>query len=591
MAIDYSQSPFPLYVADTGNNRVLIWQDSIHFRSGAPADLVIGQPNMTTGFANVDNAAQTPTATSLSTPSGLAVDQKTGDLYVADFKNNRVLHYPRPVNQPGRITPDIVLGQSSFTSSSSTTVTASSLNEPGAVALGPGGEVFVSDSKNNRVLEYAPNPATGASAIQVYGQPNLNSGASPVSISPQTLLAPTGIFVDPNYNLYVADSGANRVVVYTDVQANTGNGLSASFVYGQPHFDTFGAGSGGANLNEPLDVALDSTGAIYISDSGNSRVLIFPPLILSSPEGTAATRQVTGAGCGGASPISMCVPIGIYVDRNDTLYAADSFNSRVVQFLKVAPVANGVGFDLMQSVPVAAGSIATLKSPIPPGTTAIAGASWPSSLGNWQLTVNDAVPAPMYYAGTDPAQTFAPNPSSQINFQVPSSTPAGANVIAVRNAGTGELLAGGTFSVAGVGPGLFTQNSQGSGQAWIVNQDSSVNSPSNPAARGSFVSLYGTGQGATNPAVPDGQAAPSSPLAWALFSPGSSAQTCSAPASVCVLFNNSVFGTVEYWGLAPGFVGEWQINVQVPAGLSAGNVQVKVTAGGVSSNTVTMAIK
>jgi uncharacterized protein (TIGR03437 family) len=200
----------------------------------------------------------------------------------------------------------------------------------------------------------------------------------------------------------------------------------------------------------------------------------------------------------------------------------------------------------------------------------------------------------MYYAGADGANppTFSPN-SSQINFQIPSSTPAGANVIAVRKASTGELLAGGTFSVASVGPGLFTQNAQGFGPGSIINGDGvTLNSASNLAAPGSVVSLYGTGQGATNPAVPDGQSAPSSPLAWALLSPGSSAQSCSAPASVCVLFNDSVFGAVQYWGLAPGFVGLWQINVQIPASAPTGNaVPVKVTVGGVSSNTVTMAIK
>jgi uncharacterized protein (TIGR03437 family) len=163
----------------------------------------------------------------------------------------------------------------------------------------------------------------------------------------------------------------------------------------------------------------------------------------------------------------------------------------------------------------------------------------------------------------------------------------------VRNASTGELLAGGTFSVASVGPGLFTQNAQGFGQGSIINGDGvTVNSASNPAALGSVVSLYGTGEGPVSPAVPDGQAAPSSPLSHAVTSFGSTAQTCSAPSTTCVVFNNSVFGTVQFSGLAPGFVGLWQINVQIPSSAPTGNaVPVKVTVGGVSSNTTaTMAI-
>ena len=51
MAIDYSSAPFALYVSDTGNNRVLIWKDSVHFQNGDPADLVIGQPSLLTGRA------------------------------------------------------------------------------------------------------------------------------------------------------------------------------------------------------------------------------------------------------------------------------------------------------------------------------------------------------------------------------------------------------------------------------------------------------------------------------------------------------------------------------------------------------------
>ncbi len=86
MAIDYSQPSFPLYVSDTSNNRVLIWKNSVTFHSGDPADLVIGQPNLSSGFPNVDTGGTsnaTPTATSLFGPKGLAVDSM-GNLWLAD---------------------------------------------------------------------------------------------------------------------------------------------------------------------------------------------------------------------------------------------------------------------------------------------------------------------------------------------------------------------------------------------------------------------------------------------------------------------------------------------------------------------------
>ena len=61
IAIDYSRSPFPLYVSDTNNHRVLIWRDATAFRTGDPADLVIGQPDLNTALPNVEaRGSRTP---------------------------------------------------------------------------------------------------------------------------------------------------------------------------------------------------------------------------------------------------------------------------------------------------------------------------------------------------------------------------------------------------------------------------------------------------------------------------------------------------------------------------------------------------
>jgi sugar lactone lactonase YvrE len=178
MAIDYSAAPFALYVSDTANNRVLIWKDSVHFRNGDPADLVIGQPSLLTNGANLGSPnSQSPTATSLSGPAGLAVNPGDGTLYVADFHNNRVLRFPRPVAQTGQITPDAVIGQVDFTSSTSAAVNASSLSNPAGLAIGPNGDLFVADSGNNRVLEF-PAPAPFACTGNRICSPRLNPARS-----------------------------------------------------------------------------------------------------------------------------------------------------------------------------------------------------------------------------------------------------------------------------------------------------------------------------------------------------------------------------------------------------------------------------
>src|SRR5262249_55188086 len=150
--------------------------DAVRFRTGDPADLVIGQPDFDTALANVDSrGSQNPSRASLSSPKGIAIDAD-GNLYVADSGNNRVLRYQRPTAQTGRITPDVVLGQVNFTSAVSAAVSASSLNGPTGLALDADGNLFVADAGNNRVLEFSRGASNSAVAIRVFGQPSFNTG-------------------------------------------------------------------------------------------------------------------------------------------------------------------------------------------------------------------------------------------------------------------------------------------------------------------------------------------------------------------------------------------------------------------------------
>jgi uncharacterized protein (TIGR03437 family) len=486
-----------------------------------------------------------------------------------------------------------VLGQASFTTSFAGIASASSLKGPSSVAIGPGGEVFVADTADNRVLQFAPNPVTGAAAIQVYGQSNFSASAAPGAITPQTLSAPRGVFVDPAYNLYVADSGANRVVVYSNIQSNPANGRPAQVVFGQGRFDSGGSGSGAANLNGPLDVAVDGASlqySIYVSDSNNGRVLVFPSLVSSAQQGQAAATGLTNASCTGVAANSLCAPAGLFLDRKSTLYVADALNSRVVHFLKSSVVVNAASF--ASSVPLAPGSAAAFGTVPNVVAQASTGAiPLPLSLSGVQIVVNDASVAPLYSAGNYPAG--APT-YGQVNFQVPSATPSGANRIAMRDSTTGELIAGGILQVANSGPALFSANSQGTGQGSILNQDGATpNGAGHAAPRGSVVSLFGTGQGATSPAAADAQGAPGPPqLALSNTVAAADPQGCLQQAAVCVVFGNSVFGTVQFSGLAPGFVGLWQINVQIPSNAPTGSaVSLYVVLGGIRSNSVTMAIQ
>ena len=90
----------------------------------------------------------------------------------------------------------------------------------------------------------------------------------------------------------------------------------------------------------------------------------------------------------------------------------------------------------------------------------------------------------------------------------------------------------------------------------------------------------------------DGSAASSAPLSNTVAVPTSNAGTClNSQPSMCVAMGGSGFGDVKYSGLAPGFIGLWQINVQLPAGITGNAVPVRVTINGTPSNTITIAVR
>ena len=286
-----------------------------------------------------------------------------------------------------------------------------------------------------------------------------------------------------------------------------------------------------------------------------------------SPDGLATADSLFGPG-------------GLYVDRQDTLYVGDAGNNRVLQFLKPAAIENAASLQL--SVPVAQGSIAALfGTALASDKLLFSGAVWPTALLNRQVVVNDELAAPIYFVGP-----------GQANFQVPTNAPVGTQRVAVRAADTGELIAGGSLLVAGSAPGLFAISQNGTGAAAAYNQDNTLNSASNPAPRGSVITLYGTGQGQTSPAVPDGSPAPTSPLAVTVAVPTSDPKTCqNNQPSMCVQIASS-FGGVQFSGLIPGYIGLWQINVTIPSDAATGAaVPVRVVIDGTPSNIVTVAIR
>ncbi len=194
----------------------------------------------------------------------------------------------------------------------------------------------------------------------------------------------------------------------------------------------------------------------------------------------------------------------------------------------------------------------------------------PTALGGATVNIGGR-DAPLFFAGED-----------QINAQVPLElAPNSRPHVVVRTTradGTQALTVPETITLAVARPGIFTVNDQGTGQGRILNQDFAPNSATNPAARGSVIQIFATGLGQTTPAVPSGNPAPSSPPAVV---------TNAVTATV-----GGVNAPVQFAGLAPGFVGLYQVNVVIPVDIAPGpEVPLVLLQSGVPSNTVTLAVR
>jgi NHL repeat len=352
IAIDTTVTPNHLYVADKANNRVLGWKDASSLSNGAAADLVIGQPN----FSSSSPQNGGVNAHSLNNPEELAIDSH-GNLYVGDTYDSRVLVYYTPyrktnVTGSGDTVADMVFGQPNFNSHGCNGLdgpnqpppTANTMCQPVGVALDKANNLYVGEAGNNRVLEFNnPIGTKNTTPDMVFGQPNFNSDndyqcnrlSRPYGTPSATdFCAPENVAVDGAGNLYVGDHWYNRALEF-DMPVNTGY-TTPETVLGQRFFSTDYAGSGPTGLFQPRAPLLDSAGHLYLSDQGNSRVLVYkaPPTTDESADlvfgqyGSFNTSQCNVGGSPSAS--TLCHPGGMALDPAGNLYVADVWNNRVL---------------------------------------------------------------------------------------------------------------------------------------------------------------------------------------------------------------------------------------------------------------------
>ncbi|HKE23988.1 MAG TPA: hypothetical protein VKB88_16595 [Bryobacteraceae bacterium] len=293
-----------LVVADTNHNRILIW-NTIPSVNDVPADVVVGQPNMT-----INNPPpSTPSATTMRGPQGVWI--QNGRLYVADTQNNRILIFNHIPSTNGAA-PDVVLGAPNFTTfmnqDLNQAATAATMVDPVSVTS-DGTRLFVTDLGNNRVLIWNSIPtASGTPADVEIGQPDMTGsvannafmGSAATSSTDTTnketpALCTQSNGTDPAHNptypnvcnstlnfprfalsdgtrLFIADGGNDRVLEFQTIP--TGNAASADIVLGQLGGTVDQATDAVDSMNTPTSMAWDGTN-LYVSDPYNRRITVY----------------------------------------------------------------------------------------------------------------------------------------------------------------------------------------------------------------------------------------------------------------------------------------------------------------------------
>jgi len=292
-----------LAVADTSNNRVLIWR-TIPALNGQPADIVLGQPDLVTV------APLTVSASTFRGPQGVWI--QGGKLFVADTQNNRVLIWnsiPTQNNQPA----DVVLGQPNFTSAPpinqinlSLPATANTMLSPVSVTS-DGQRLYITDLGFNRVLIWNSIPTSTQQPADVeVGQVDFtqsiaddnthlcavagtDSSGNPAypAMCAATMNFPRFALSD-GQRLFIADSGDDRILVFNSIPAV--NGASADVILGQPDpfEDVYSTPTSigptvtnlvisGSNVTPtPTSLAWDGTN-LYVADATDYRIMVFTP--------------------------------------------------------------------------------------------------------------------------------------------------------------------------------------------------------------------------------------------------------------------------------------------------------------------------
>jgi len=408
-----------LYVADTGNSRVR--------RVDTNGVITTVAGTNSAGYSGDRGAA---IKASLNWPTGVVFDS-FGNLYIADDDNNCI----RKVDTNGIITT--VAGRNSAGySGDGSAATIASLHNPRGVALDASGNLYIADQNNNRIRKVDTNGVI----TTVAGNGTTGYSGDGGAATNAELYGPVGVASDVLGNLYIADQnncsvrrvGANSII--TTVAGTNSRGYSGD-----------GGAATNAKLTNPSGVVLDASGNLYIADTGNNRVRRVDTNGVITTVAGANSAGFSGDG-GAAAKAILNSPLGVALDVVGNLFIADTFNQRVREVhyacyptlaLTNVSASEAGSYTVVVTSPygsvtsaVATLTVAALPSIVvqPASQVVLAGS-------NTTLSVTAAGSLPLYYLWYDNATNLVQyGTNAPLSWSNPNAGNAGSYIVVVTNA-------------------------------------------------------------------------------------------------------------------------------------------------------------
>ncbi len=420
-------------------------------------------------------------------PEGIAVD-RAGNVYVADTPANTV----HKIDTGGNFTTFAGNGNAGYSGDGGPAASAQ-LNAPVGLAVDAAGNVYIADSRNQVIRKVAVSGLISTFAGNgVAGYSGDRGPATQASLN-----SPLGVAVDPSGDLYIADTNNRRIREVTNGVINTiaGNGVAAYTGDGGPAIN--------AEIVSALAIATDPFGNVFFVDGGNRIREIYSGGYITTIAGNG-TPGYSGDG-GVATVAQFNGSSALSVDSSGNIYVGDTGND-AIRLLR--PTGSGINLEAVTNgatnLPgaVAPGEIVVLwGSGMGPATLQVyqlnANGVVPTSLAGTSVFF-DGIPAPIIYTSSTQVAAIVPFELTGQNVQV---------FVQYQNFSSPAL----GVSVAPAVPGLFTTDESGHGQIVAFNQNMQANNAGNPAAMGSQLMLLATGLGQTSPSGTDGLPGSQSP--------------------------------------------------------------------------------